>query len=286
MTISNYNKHLSCSICGRIPTITLLKVSGPELVLKQKCPEHGERLFKIPLIEKPHLMPHFRMGIFRCYKCGQDATVDHVKFDGPWALIKCRCERHGRSLPYQKIWSTIYTESSFQGLNSSPTANEIENYSTTLNCVSCGKLGTILVLKVIGPEIFIKQKCPNHRVVTYTIDLFQRDLFLPTIRRAIYRCYKCGEDATINLIKTSGHFTVVKAKCPKGHFGLPYQKIWSTIFAELSDEVHTTPFSSQPAFIEKTPAKSSGNINFCPNCGSRISSTEEKFCGNCGVGIQ
>ena len=42
----------------------------------------------------------------KCCKCGQEATVDHVKFSGPWALIKLSCPTHGNKLHTHKIWSS------------------------------------------------------------------------------------------------------------------------------------------------------------------------------------
>ena len=110
MTQSDYNKLLDCPRCGALGAIYLLKIAGQKIIVKQRCPVHGGRSYKIPLMQKDQFIPHIRGAIFRCYKCGQEAPIDHVKVSGPWTLIKCSCRTHGKKLPYQKIWSAVYNE--------------------------------------------------------------------------------------------------------------------------------------------------------------------------------
>ncbi len=110
MALSEESKLFSCPKCGTIGTIFFLKVDGNNIIVKQKCPKHGERSFNIPLLKKDSYIPQFTNGIFRCYKCGQESTVENKKASGPWMLVKCACPTHGNKLPLQRIWSTIYID--------------------------------------------------------------------------------------------------------------------------------------------------------------------------------
>jgi hypothetical protein len=110
MTESDEDKIFKCPKCDQIGIITLLKAIGDKILIKQKCPAHGEKTSKIPLIQMDSFYPQFRRGIFRCHQCGQEATVKSTKASGPWILLKCTCPTHGSKLPVQKIWSTIYID--------------------------------------------------------------------------------------------------------------------------------------------------------------------------------
>lgn len=110
MSQSDVSKMFACPRCGTVGAIYLIKVVGPKILIKQRCPIHGGRLFRLPLRLRDHCISYFRDTIFRCYKCGQEATVDHVRFSGNWTLIKVSCPTHGNRLPYHKIWRTVYTE--------------------------------------------------------------------------------------------------------------------------------------------------------------------------------
>ncbi len=110
MSDLDYNKVPNCPRCGTIGAIYLIKYAGTQIIVKQRCPTHGGKAYKIPKMQKDVFLPNLRSAIFRCYKCGQDATVDHTKVSGPWTLIKCNCLTHGNKLPYLKIWSDAYNE--------------------------------------------------------------------------------------------------------------------------------------------------------------------------------
>jgi hypothetical protein len=110
MSRPDFSNIFSCPRCGTIGAIYLLKVAGNKMIIKQRCPQHGGRSYKLPLIQKDQFIPYIRNAVFRCYKCGQEATVDNLKMSGPWTLIRAACPIHGNKLPYQKIWSAIYTE--------------------------------------------------------------------------------------------------------------------------------------------------------------------------------
>jgi len=106
----------TCSGCGSILTTYLIKSVKDQILVKQKCPNHLEKVLKIPLRLKDQCISHFRDTVFRCYKCGQEATVDRVILSGPWTLIKLSCPTHGNKIPTHKIWSTIFHEISNEGI--------------------------------------------------------------------------------------------------------------------------------------------------------------------------
>ena len=110
MANPDYGQLLLCPKCGNVGAIFVLKVAGLKIVIKQKCPKHGERATEFPFMQKDLLIPHLHDAIFRCFKCGQPAPVGLTKIDGPWTLIKCNCPTHGTKLPFQKIWSSLYIE--------------------------------------------------------------------------------------------------------------------------------------------------------------------------------
>ena len=103
-------KHFSCSKCGNTGTIFFIKAVRKKIQIKQKCPQHGDRSFSIPLMKKNLFIPHFRASVFRCPKCGKETTVESAKPSGPWMLVKCVCPTHGKNIPPQRIWSTIYID--------------------------------------------------------------------------------------------------------------------------------------------------------------------------------
>ncbi|MFX1375733.1 MAG: hypothetical protein ACFFA0_07975 [Promethearchaeota archaeon] len=110
MSQTEESKHFNCPKCGNTGNIFFIKAVGKKIIIKQKCPQHGDRSFNIPLMKKNLFIPHFRDGVFKCSKCGKETTVESAKPSGPWMLIKCVCPTHGKNLPPQRIWSTIYTD--------------------------------------------------------------------------------------------------------------------------------------------------------------------------------
>ncbi|UCC19976.1 MAG: hypothetical protein JSV62_01465 [Promethearchaeota archaeon] len=110
MALSEDNKLFRCPKCGNTGTIFFLKPMGKKIVIKQKCPQHGDRSFKIPIMKKNQFIQDFRHGIFQCPNCGKETTVERAKPSGSWMVVKCVCPTHGNKLPPQKIWSTIYID--------------------------------------------------------------------------------------------------------------------------------------------------------------------------------
>ncbi|MFW9948418.1 MAG: zinc-ribbon domain-containing protein [Candidatus Odinarchaeota archaeon] len=110
MSVLDFSKVFSCPRCGAIGAIYLLKIAGTKIIIKQRCPLHGGRSYKLPHLQKEQFISYIRDAVFRCYKCGREATVDNIKVAGPWTLSRVFCPVHGNKLPYQKIWSPIYAE--------------------------------------------------------------------------------------------------------------------------------------------------------------------------------
>ena len=161
------------------------------------------------------------------------------------------------------------------------------DYSHMFTCPRCGTMGAIFLLKLAGTQMIIKQRCPTHGGRTIKLPLMQKDLVMPYIRNAVFKCFKCGQDAAIHSIKVAGPWTIIKCNCPTHANKLPNQKIWSTIYNEIASKPVTpaAPVAAaapvQP--IQPQPA-SSGEKMFCPNCGTPMEGTE-KFCGDCGTEI-
>ncbi|MFX0032741.1 MAG: hypothetical protein ACFE9P_08765, partial [Candidatus Hermodarchaeota archaeon] len=108
MSQSDLVNMFACPKCGNPGAIYFVKLVNELFLVKQRCPIHGGRLFKLPTRLKEASISHFRDAIFRCLKCGQEAALFHVKYSGSWALIKVDCPTHG--LKTQKIWYSVYNE--------------------------------------------------------------------------------------------------------------------------------------------------------------------------------
>ena len=185
------------------------------------------------------------------------------------------------------------------------------DYNNLFKCVKCGASGCISLLKVSGSLIIIKQKCPKHGARVIKVPLIQKNLFLNLIRDNVFRCFKCGQPASIVSVKLSGPWTILQLNCPTHGTKLPAQKIWNSIYAEISSgTVQISPKTSPQIITQKSPVQepkrifevpstfegppttdvskveksytSSKDAMFCPNCGTQIKGNE-KFCGTCGV---
>ena len=113
---SDLDNMFTCRGCGSILTTFIIKLEKDQILVKQKCPTHAENVRRISLSLKDQCISHFQDTVFRCYRCGQVATVDRVKLSGPWTLITLSCPTHGNKLRTYKIWSTIFTEISNEGI--------------------------------------------------------------------------------------------------------------------------------------------------------------------------
>jgi len=108
MSNQDYSQVFKCPECGTVGSIYLLKVDGEDIIIKQRCPTHGNRSFKIPLRNLDKYLPFINDSIFRCYECGKKADLDRLLFTGPFAKLKVICPTHQDRLPDQKIWSLVY----------------------------------------------------------------------------------------------------------------------------------------------------------------------------------
>jgi len=139
----DYSRAFSCPKCGEIGNIYLVKVAGNKIIIKQRCPVHGGRAFKIPLKDKDKYIHFIRDGVFRCYKCGQEAEQSYIRNSAPWAIIKTSCPTHG-AITTQKIWGSILNEISNKGAETQqpaqPQPSQIETMPSEENkfCPNCG----------------------------------------------------------------------------------------------------------------------------------------------------
>ncbi|MHA2123279.1 MAG: hypothetical protein ACW990_18935, partial [Promethearchaeota archaeon] len=90
--------------------IKYIKLEKDQILVRQKSTDPKKRLLRIPIRFKDQCIPHFRKNVFRCFKCGKESTIDHMKHSGPFTLVKLSCPTHGTDIPHHKIWSSIYDE--------------------------------------------------------------------------------------------------------------------------------------------------------------------------------
>ncbi|MFX0144658.1 MAG: zinc ribbon domain-containing protein [Candidatus Hodarchaeota archaeon] len=150
---SDVTKMFECPQCGTMGATSLIKLVKDQILIKQRCPTHGTRLFRLPIRLKDHTVSYFRKTILRCFKCGQVATEAHVKFSGPWTLISLTCPTHGIHLPYHKIWSTVYEEI-FKDVVTEPQQTQLRRVSSEKNifCPNCGE-------KFLSEDQIVCQSC-------------------------------------------------------------------------------------------------------------------------------
>jgi hypothetical protein len=80
-------------------------------------------------------------------------------------------------------------------------------------------------------------------------------------------------------VKYSGPWALIKLSCPTHGNRLPYHKIWTTVYLEISNEVVAAP---QPAQPQPIPSK---KMIFCPTCGEKLTGADLTVCQNCGSTI-
>ncbi|MFW9785516.1 MAG: hypothetical protein ACFFFB_24755, partial [Candidatus Heimdallarchaeota archaeon] len=103
MTQQDPNQLFSCPRCGTKGAIYLVKIEGTKFIVKQKCPTHGGKRYTFPRDQKEFIIPYIRDELFRCFKCGQEATIATKKVSGFWTMIRCECPTHGVQQQWQKV---------------------------------------------------------------------------------------------------------------------------------------------------------------------------------------
>ena len=153
------------------------------------------------------------------------------------------------------------------------------DYSKTFRCPKCGAVGNIYLVKVAGNKVIVKQRCPVHGGRAFKVPLKQKDSYINLIQDGVFRCYKCGQDAEQSYMRVSAPWTLIKTSCPT-HGAITTQKIWSTVYNEISGKEAATPEPAQPqpSEIETMPIEEN---QFCPNCGAVLTEAGS-FCGECG----
>ncbi len=153
------------------------------------------------------------------------------------------------------------------------------DYSKTFSCPKCGAVGNIYLVKVAGNKVIVKQRCPVHGGRAFKIPLNDKDKYINLIHDGVFRCYKCGQEAEQSYMRVSAPWTLIKTSCPT-HGAITTQKIWGSIYNEISSKGAATqqPAQPQPSQIETMPSEEN---KFCPNCGAHLTETGS-FCGECG----
>ena len=153
-------------------------------------------------------------------------------------------------------------------------------------CPKCGSPGEIYLIKVSGPQMIVKQRCPTHGGRSFKIPLRDLDNYINSIRDGVFRCYKCGRRANPGPVKFSGPYAIFNCVCQVPGHSKKTQKIWSTIYMNITSSSLRKPKPlekpKQNQVKEKTPQKNKTIEQFCPNCGTKLEGNE-KFCGVCGV---
>lgn len=168
------------------------------------------------------------------------------------------------------------------------------DYNKTFTCPKCGAAGNIYLAKVAGNKLIVKQRCPVHGGRQFKVPLKDKEKYIDLIQDGVFRCYKCGGESEQSYRRDAKPWTIIKTSCPT-HGALTSQKIWGTIYNEISSGVVTTPQPAQPQPIqpeaiqpqpsetENAPAENmdSEDRKFCPNCGAKLEESGA-FCGECG----
>ncbi|MBD3197918.1 MAG: hypothetical protein GF317_22895 [Candidatus Lokiarchaeota archaeon] len=79
MDDNSHVKKFYCPHCGVLGSIYVLQLKRNKIIIKQKCPKHSGRKYKIPIQFKDRLFPLIQKAIFRCHYCGKPTWIDQIK---------------------------------------------------------------------------------------------------------------------------------------------------------------------------------------------------------------
>ncbi|MFX0139313.1 MAG: hypothetical protein ACFFDN_37075 [Candidatus Hodarchaeota archaeon] len=157
------------------------------------------------------------------------------------------------------------------------------DFSHMFKCNKCGQFGAIYLAKAAGTVIVLKIKCPTHGGRSLKISLANKPQYISNLKDGIFRCYKCGAPSKLGTMKVSGPYTLVQMICPSHGSKLPYQKIWTSIYNEITGpSVPQIPVTTPGTPVDK------GKVIFdippsCPYCKAPISASNAKWSGPASV---
>lgn len=172
------------------------------------------------------------------------------------------------------------------------------SWENMFNCPKCNQPGVVYVVKQAGAYNIVKVKCPNHGAKSLKLPIAQKEQYISNIKEGVFRCYKCGATTKLGTVKISGPWALVRMICPTHQSKLPYQKIWNTIYAEISagpltgiatagvtqtskgkvifDVPPTCPYCKAP--LSRENAKWAGPASvICPYCSTTVPATERQL---------
>ena len=103
-------------------------------------------------------------------------------------------------------------------------------------CPVSGSKSAVQMIKLVKDQILVKQSCPPNKVRLLRIPLRLKDQSIPYFRDAIFRCFKCGQEAAVDFVKISGPWTLLTLSCPTHGYKQPTHKIWSLIYSDITNE--------------------------------------------------
>ncbi|MHA2051922.1 MAG: hypothetical protein ACW986_20120 [Promethearchaeota archaeon] len=157
MSQSDVSKMFDCPKNESKGVVKFIKLEKDQILVRHRCPIQGVRLLRIPIRFKDQCISHFRDTVFRCFKCGEESTIDHVKYSGPFTLVNLSCPTHGTNLPYHKIWNSIYTEISNEEIPAPQSAQTQPIPSEKIKfCPNCGE-------KFQGEDQIVCPNCGSER---------------------------------------------------------------------------------------------------------------------------
>jgi len=171
----------------------------------------------------------------------------------------------------------------------------ISELQSKLTCPRCGSPRVVTKVKKEGRDkIRILMKCPQ---VVYTMPAGLLPQAGPLLRERIFLCRKCGAPVEAYDTRRLGNWVIILIRC--AHHGQGERRISASLYDAIMQTPAYAPLSvpagpaaapTQPAAVAQGPTPpvppSPRAINFCPQCGKRITVPDARFCPNCGASLQ